>query len=129
MYEGIAATRIRLPYSFGGSAISMMTRTQHVMKDTVTAVKIAVSNWYWAGGGQGSRVASAGTSNVNVRASIEYPSGTFTQIKFGGAVTGSIASAGAVLISDYATVSIPKNATFWVRIYRIASNGTSFVDV
>lgn len=54
---------------------------------------------------------------ATVTASIEYPSGTFTQIKFGGSPTGTIPDKD-FLVSDYVNISIPKNTQFWTRRYQ-----------
>jgi hypothetical protein len=51
-----------------------------------------------------------------MQASIEYPVGTFTQLKWSGSTTGTILP-GANLLSDAATVSIPTGATFYVRAW------------
>lgn len=60
-------------------------------------------------------------SGATITASIEYPAGTFTQLTFAGSASVTMGS-GVEAFSDYATVSIPNGATFWIREF---FNGTA----
>lgn len=104
------ATRARVALGVGGGTTNYMCRTTSFARDVVTSLQIAWANWYVtsAGGEQG----AGGVMTIN--ASVEYPAGVFTQIKFAGSATGSIAN-GATLLSDSIAVAIPDGAQFWVR--------------
>ena len=113
----LVATRCRLGSTFASANKQGMSRSTHVAKDNITALKIVVPNFK-----SGAYLASPsgdvtiGSASATVTASVEYPAGTFTQILFSGSATGTIADL-AILASDAATVSIPTGSTFWIRIY------------
>lgn len=127
-YEGLVATRLHLPQNSTTSNHWLMARTNHVATDTITAIKVAFANFYI----QASDMHEWGNGGVaTITASVEYPAGSFTQLKFSGSASGSIPAVSAsgattevgVLISDSAAVSIPSGATFWVRHYFTNASG------
>jgi hypothetical protein len=61
-------------------------------------------------------------ATTSIKASVEYPAGTFTQILFSASATGTIPD-GGTLISDYLTISIPNGDRYWIRTYRTNSVG------
>jgi hypothetical protein len=81
---------------------------------------MVLPNWYVDEGptynGTFDEVGPGATATVT--ASIEYPAGTLTQVKFSGQSSGTIANGGQ-LISDIFTIpgGIPAGATFWERTY------------
>ena len=95
----------------------IMMRSAHIATEDLTTIRIVFSNFYNAlkfGGGPTSDTGRGAASTIT--ASVEYPSGTFTQVKFDGSASGLIPNA-SVLFSDYLTVKIPSGATFWVRLF------------
>jgi hypothetical protein len=124
-YEGLVATRGLISDNFNSGMTQLMSRSVHFATQTISSLKIAIPNWYLPDGTASVETATGGTATVT--ASVEYPSGTYTQIKFSGSATGTIAS-GNTLISDYTTVSIPQNAQFWVRIYWQNPSGVIYVS-
>ena len=80
-----------------------MGRSYHVAMDNISSLQLVL----------------IGEANASDTASIEYPAGTFTQVKFGGSATGTVPS-GGILTSDSVSVTIPKGATFYVRRYHVA---------
>ena len=118
LYEGLVATRARMmgsPPSVGNHQIMM--RSAHFATETLTSIRIVFSNFYNANRNGGSPILDSGRgAAASITASVEYPAGTFTQVKFDGLATGSIPNAN-VLFSDYMTVSIPSGAQFWVRLF------------
>lgn len=113
-YLGPVASRVYYPDSKAGTSGGWNSRTSHYARDAITALKLIFVNGY-AVGGTGETASGAVSTTT---ASVEYPAGTFTQVTFNsGSVSAAIAS-GAVQVSDFATVSIPKNAQFWVRRFQ-----------
>ncbi|HXJ01295.1 MAG TPA: hypothetical protein VNH44_08720 [Micropepsaceae bacterium] len=120
-YEGFVGTRAGLCVNIVGSHTSMNSRTTSIATDDIRALKIAYANFYMNGA-----VEIGSGSPAIVSASVEYPSGVFTQIPFvGGQSSGTVAS-GATLISDYSRVSIPRGATFWIRMFVQNASGVYY---
>lgn len=114
-YQGLVATRNRMAKTaVTDSATKMMGRTAHVATTNISDIRVAIGNFYVVGGGS---ILDYGIGDVaTVTASIEYPSGSFTQLKFSGSTSVVIADAD-LEISDAAYVSIPSGETFWVRVF------------
>lgn len=112
-YLGLVASRARplIQGVFGGSSATAMSRSAHVSTDNITALKIVMGNFNC-----GNPDATISSGGQTITASVEYPSGTFTQIKFGGIAQGSIASLG-LTTSDSTAVSIPNGTLFWIRLF------------
>ena len=83
----------------------------------VTSVQLVYSNWLTTATSE-----AANANALTITAAIEYPSGTFTQVKWGGATSTSIA-AGVNLVSDACVVSIPAGAQFWSRTFVSVTSG------
>lgn len=106
------------------TATQAMSRRSHTAMVAMSDVALVVGNYYsrnWNGGTAPAADTAPGAS-ATVTASVEYPAGTFTQIKFTGSAMGTIPD-GDLLKSDTATISIPKNAQFWTRLYYQCSAG------
>lgn len=126
-YEGLVASRARMmgPTSSAGNHQIMM-RSAHFATENLTTIRIVFSNFYNANRNGGTPIPDSGRgAATSITASVEYPAGTFTQIKFSGSATGSIPDA-SVLFSDFFTVSIPSGAQFWVRLFTTNSAGIIF---
>lgn len=93
---------------------SFNSRSPHFARDTITSLKIELPNWYVLRTANPFTEVGPGNS-VTYKASIEYPSGTFTQVLFSGSTSAVVANAGSIL-SDFVDVAIPKDALFWVRV-------------
>jgi hypothetical protein len=78
----------------------------------LTALRVVFVNWL----GKNEAVTDLGI--VTLKASVEYPAGTFTQIKFNTATSVAMA-VGATVESDLAVIAggIPNGATFWIRTF------------
>jgi hypothetical protein len=119
-YEGLVATRGLAPINLNTTNRQLMSRSPHYARDDITSLKVAIPNW---------RVRNASPfdeqgvgSTATVTASVEYPSGTFTRVLFGGVASGTIAN-GSTIFSDYTNVNIPNGSLFWIRIYYTSSTG------
>lgn len=113
-YKGNVIDRGRLPTALTAGTTASMSRVSCIAKDTIVAPQPIFPNWY-LNGGNATTEASPGAA-ATITASIEYPAGTFKQLKFSGSVTGTIPD-GANLIADAdPTIVIPRDAEFWVRI-------------
>ncbi|MGE5512368.1 MAG: SGNH/GDSL hydrolase family protein [Bacteroidota bacterium] len=115
-YIGQLATRCRIPTSLFdfGSSVTFTSRTYHFARDTITALQVALPNWY-VNRTIFPKLEAASGNSLTLAASIEYPVGVFTQLKFGGAATIAAAS-GTTTWTDLARVYIPRGAKFYVRI-------------
>lgn len=110
-YEGFIATRCgTLNNSTGGKW--SMSRRSHVATADIFALKMVLGNFYITVGSPNESVGGDATYT----ASIEYPSGVFTQVLFSGMPSITIV-AGSTGFSDYTkpTQMIPKGAQFWTR--------------
>jgi len=111
---GTASPRDLLTGAGDTTATSMMSKEAHISRASVTSLKIVVPNFYFGGS---SGEVPPGDTTATCTAAIEYPSGTFTRIKFSGSDAGSLPN-GGFLTSDEVVVTIPIGAIFWVRMYR-----------
>ena len=126
-YLGLVATRGRVMDQLGTNRYVQSRTAMVASTQLTTGIKVAFANFRNVGALGAGPLDSAidASSNATVTASIEYPSGTCTQLKFGGNATGTIpylvtsacsgAACGGLLWSDPASVAVPAGATFWVR--------------
>lgn len=96
----------------------IMTRTRHVALQDVNWLQVGFPNWL---ADAENPVGGAAT----ITAAIEYPVGTFTQLKFSGSASGTIPDQSFVL-TDRLPVSIPSGATFYVRSYYTNAAGICY---
>lgn len=116
-YLGLVASRCRMySGSFGPTNVTGMGRSAHFATENLTSIKIAFANW------DGSNPDTSLGGTLSIRASVEFPAGTFTQILFSGSVTGSVLDK-ATVFSDFASVSIPNGSLFWIRIWTSGTVG------
>lgn len=126
LYLGQVATRCRIPTNTSTTNKQANARTFHIARDDITQLKIELPAWYWAR--TTTKVEAGALGSITYKASIEYPAGVFTQVRFnGGAVSGQ-ATGSVPLLSDWVNVNIPKGAGFWVRTYAVATNQIVFCD-
>lgn len=125
LYLGQVATKCRIPVNRSTSNLQANARTHHIARDAISSLKIELPNWYWTRGG--TLTEANGGGNITYTASIEYPAGTFTQVKWSGATSVVVASGNSAL-SDFVNVSIPIGAAFWVRSYAVAATAIVFTD-
>lgn len=117
LYEGFVASRARLVTFSNTTPKQIMSRSAHFATGTLTSIKLAFSNFLANAAGD-TGIGAATT----ITASIEYPSGTVTQILFSGSASASIPDIG-VVISDYVSVAIPNGSLFWVRSFITNATG------
>lgn len=100
-------------------------RSAHVASGNLSSIRVCFAG-FSNGGNVGGNITDTGIgAATTITAGIEYPAGTFVQLKFSGSASGSIPDVGT-LWSDYATVNIPTGATFWVRNLRTNASGVFF---
>lgn len=118
----IIATGCHMPNALsGGGNLEHMTRSRHYMRDSVRYLRLAFNNWYVHAG---SWTEIDPGQAMTVKASIEYPAGTFTQVTFDSGSTSKSIADGATAWSDDIYVNIPDGALFFVRIHcSVASGG------
>lgn len=117
-YTGFVATRGLQPDMINSTNRQVMSRTPHFSRTLITSFRIIIPNWYI----NSSLVETGSGSGLDVTASIEYPSGTFTRVTFSGSITGTVPN-NSLLISDPITVTIPDDTLFWSRIYGVSTTG------
>lgn len=117
LYPGPVALRSNINTILTPVTTPYMSRKFFVAADDITALQVAFPNWSNNGG----FVETPSGGVLSVTASIEYPAGTFTQLTFKGATTGTVLS-GQTLWSDFLTLgfTIPRLATAYLRWF--ASN-------
>ncbi len=122
-YLGVVATRGLVANNSltQTTGTTLMSRSMNWARDTLSRVAIIVPNFLVDVNGATFTEIGLGSA-ATVTASIEYPSGTFTQVKFSGSASGTVPNAG-YLVSDFASVAIPKGAQFWVRMYNVNASG------
>jgi hypothetical protein len=87
LYTGQLATRSFVPQINSTSNKQMMSRSRHISRTTITSLAIVVANWYVS---HSTLIEVANGGPATITASVEYPAGTFTQIKFGGSASGTL---------------------------------------
>lgn len=115
---GALASRTRINSSEGIAALSGMARTAHFARGPITSLQVKDINW-----GNVGELNGGGTTTIT--AAVEYPVGTFTQIKYAGSVSGSIA-AGSTVTSDLVSVAIPDAAKFFLRRFLVNATKLPF---
>lgn len=129
MPELNVATRCNVPYGFNPSIGNAMSRSEHISRDVIASLKLVIPNWYVDTDNNTNTWAELGTgSTASVKASIEFPAGTFTQVLFSASATGSIAS-GSNIVSDSLVIAIPKDTEFWVRVSFINTGGILYKPI
>jgi lysophospholipase L1-like esterase len=97
---------------------SSMSRTWDSLAVDVTAIEVTLCNWY-VRQSDGAEAGPGGPTTFAV--AIEYPAGVFTQLTQAGNATPSIADGANATFTG--NVTIPKNTTFWHRIYATNAGG------
>lgn len=126
IYEGLVATRCGNLHQSTSGTKTIMARSSHKAVTDISKLKIVTQN-YIILRSNGDETGPGGTATVT--ASVEYPSGVFSQILFGGQVQGAMA-ANTLLESDYVRPAalIPKGATFWIRQFVVNSIAMLYSD-
>lgn len=125
-YIGQLATRSKTPNNTAtfGATTQLMSRSRHIARAPIKSAAIVLPTWYFK---HSTLVEVALGGSATVTASFEYPAGTFTQITFGGQVSGTI-SDNSNGVSDFVSVNIPAGDAFFVRIYWTSANGAVYID-
>jgi lysophospholipase L1-like esterase len=89
----------------------------------MTAIEVTLPNWY-VRQSDGAEIGPGGTSTFAV--AIEYPVGVYTQLKAAGTAVPTVADGANVSFTG--NVTIPKNTTYWYRIF-MANSGGNMMNV
>lgn len=118
-YLGVVATRLNIPSLANTSYKQIGSRRWFIARDDISELQLQFPNWF--ANNAVNEAGSGGTATF--RASIEYPAGTFKQVKWSGnAVSPTVADGDSTPLSDKTAVVIPKGAVFWVRVFGEFSN-------
>lgn len=118
---GQIATGCFIPRFKAAAQTIMLSISPHVAFDAVTSLQVVLPGWYATNDAVDSEK-NVGADTTYTSAYIEYPRGTFTQLKFGGS-NGVTISDGGQAISDALAIAIPRGAMFWVRVRYTNSAG------
>lgn len=127
-YTGPVATAAGIPNTLSSTASSSaMTRKAHFSRDAITSLQLMYPNWYVdIASGSTKLGAEVGAGNsILVDAWIEYPTSTYTQVKFSGGNTATIASLSQTL-SDALSIAIPDNTQFYTWTYVRPTGGNNY---
>jgi hypothetical protein len=106
-YQGLVATGGLIPF-WQSASTQMGSRKRHTATVALSTFKLLFPNFT----GFDTPTGAA----LNLTASVEYPVGVFTQVKFSGLAQGVVPN-GGVLMSDDVSVAIPAGANFYIRTY------------
>jgi len=121
-YEGLVASRARMMTTNDTTNKQLMGRYGLISTEALTSIRFVFSNFTSNSG------ADAGNGSAStITASIEYPAGIFTQLLFGGSTSGTMTS-GGIIFSDYISIVIPANTTFWSRQFITNSSGLVYCN-
>jgi hypothetical protein len=132
-YTGLVATRARTLNTKNVSFGEALSRSAHVATTDISALQLVFQNFQIQSTSGGLETGSG--QPATVEASIEYPAGVCTRVKFGGSNQGSmpaVSASGAtsevgVVFSDLTSISIPNGATFWIRqLFKSPTGGAGF---
>ncbi|MBY9039498.1 hypothetical protein K7461_29410, partial [Pseudomonas fluorescens] len=123
-YLGAVATRTFINDLTSASTAGWNCRTAHHARDDISSLQLVFNNIYVVPGT--GETAIPGTQTIT--ASVEYPAGTFTQVKFNGGNTSVVLSGLTQIVSDPVAVSIPNGAKFFTRRYQVVSSTIAFVN-
>lgn len=128
-YVGPVATSTMLMNSLSTTAgASMMTRKAHLSHGNSNRLQIVLPNYRIDVFDANILGAETGTGNpITVMEWVEYPTGTYTQIKFSGANSTSISDL-SYAFSDWANISIPDKTNYFTWTYVTATSGNNFPD-
>lgn len=115
------ATRTYFSWLFNSTNKQVMARNSHLSFEALSSIRLVFCNSYVDTNNNTNTWAELGTGGaMSITASLEYPAGTFTQIKFSTIAAGSVPNNGC-LVSDATTVSVPANTQYWSRIWTSGS--------
>jgi hypothetical protein len=118
------ASGVRAP-GFGAGLLSNGTDTTQNMRSAhfnesgaaTTELALIYPGWYLDTNNE-----TNVPNSYTVAASIEYPAGTYTQVKWSASAT-RVVTAGTNTLSDYVAIAIPAGAQFWVRTFISVTGG------
>lgn len=117
------ATNCRISDQLAGSNKALIVRSAHSARVAITQLSVVIPNWYQD---RNSTKFDLNTNGpISIRASVEYPEGTLTNLTFDGQVRPFCPDFGAV-VSDLLPITIPAGARFGVRVWYQCSSGTTF---
>jgi hypothetical protein len=125
-YLGNIATRAYLNRgtAFNAGLTGVSTRMAHWLRDSVSSIRLGYANWYF-NAGAGTEAAIGDT--LQIRAALETAGGALTQVTFGGAAQGSVAS-GGLLLSDPIDWAGARDEKFYTRTQQLNAAGCCYLD-
>lgn len=106
-----AATSTYMMALSGTASTTQMTRKAHKTVSAVTSLRLVYPDYYVS-----PTKGEVAVGSLPVQAWIEYPSGTYTAVAFGGSTTPTFSNGGNNA-SDPTAVTIPANTQFWTWTY------------
>lgn len=120
---GLVATRGAVPTASSATNKQLMSRTRHYARDRITAMQLLFGNIYVPG------LEASGPGSITLTAAIEYPAGTYYQVKWSGSTSVTIAPGDIAPLSDNRSVKIPDGGKFWIRTWVTGASGIIYAEV
>jgi hypothetical protein len=110
--------RTQIPNTLNTAATQGMHRRAEIAGENLTSLQLVYANFYATPTAE----AAPGATRT-ITASVEYPSGTYTQALASGSAQGVAADGQAQLVFTATGLNIPRGATYWVRTYQSSTAG------
>lgn len=123
-YVGNIVTRAGVESELDSTNTEAMAETWYYVRGAHTNPQFIFANFYANANGSES---APGTS-ATITASVEYPPGTCTQIKWSGSASLTVASGALAAASDAVSLSLPDGARIGVRLYVQSTGGIVYAE-
>ncbi|MFZ2996671.1 SGNH/GDSL hydrolase family protein [Sphingobium sp.] len=117
-YMGVVNTRFIPPEALNAGLLSIMATRADYACDDIVMPRLKLPNFFLSTSGE-----VQATQPRNYNASIEYPIGTVTPVKWNGSAAGVAAPGNPWLTSDPIPVTIPRGAFFKLHIRQASAEG------
>jgi len=116
----VSRTELHNESSSNGTDTNANVRCEHKASPDFSTgdVQLVYGNWK----SDGTATSPSDTGTITLRASLEYPAGTFYPVFFNGS-RDAVMQPGAQMVSDTVGIVIPAGATFWTRAYIQVASG------
>lgn len=118
--NAIVGNRIKFPTATGTLANLAASQVSHFAPTTGDISELRFTDVWWRIGD--TFTIALLTAPYTIAKYVEYPSGTFTQVLWGGNTTGTLNTSTRVLTSDTVTITIPAGAQYWEHTINMGSS-------
>lgn len=118
--NAIVGNRIKFPTATGTLANLAASQVSHFAPTTGEISQLRFTDVWWRIGD--TFTIAILTAPYTIAKYVEYPSGTFTQVLWGGNTTGTLNTTTRVLTSDPVSITIPAGAQYWEHTINMGSS-------